>query len=121
MSPHKILSAKHLSPYELPILPFLAPRVFKTWPRSCRSHTTAAAKKATVHDVKIENLPPSHKNHYYEAANTQLLRGRIAHMGDKTEIQPSRVPHTRTGRDGPHIGHNPFLRAYEDIWGSRRA
>jgi pentatricopeptide repeat protein len=55
MPPRHPLVVKSLSPNDLPILPFLAPRVFSPWPRSFRGRRTFAVAQAELWKSRIED------------------------------------------------------------------
>jgi pentatricopeptide repeat protein len=118
MPSHQWLLTKGLSIGELPIFPFLAPRVFQPWPkhiRSSRAHGTNLAPTCPGHAPEVENLLAFSSAGFRWAAgprNTQLR--------DSWPLR-YRTLSTSSQCAGTDSDEESFQKSYADIWGLARA
>lgn len=134
MPPRSRVALQNLSSLELPILPFLAPRVFNPWPPLGRqSHfTTRELSKITSRTESHELRPTlsSGDDHHVSRPVSldeqlhRLERGTVNTKCHEGESSPGPSDSQHTGRTGRAWSSSlsstdeVFRRRYEDIWGN---
>ncbi|RFU29886.1 hypothetical protein B7463_g6416, partial [Scytalidium lignicola] len=141
MPPRPRVSAQHLSALDLPILPFLAPRVFKPWPLIARkSHftflelTRHASLRGTVlelqhaHSLGGDNsLPPliGTEEHDHQLNQSSIKDNHGAHgppskSGQEDSIHTGKPRQPIYNGNSQYAADEEFRRRYEEIWGTSR-
>jgi pentatricopeptide repeat protein len=134
MPPRLDLLTKRWSPFDLPILPFLAPRVFQPWPCTRRRGYSRAAQTAQQKTEAVGEV--------YDDSSQDNGRGRGWFMGptaQKHEVHKALQRSNLSTRDAANLENNwvqglggflgeessgiseeeEFRRKYEEIWGPR--
>ncbi|EKD14431.1 uncharacterized protein L3040_005736 [Drepanopeziza brunnea f. sp. 'multigermtubi'] len=138
MPPRADLLTKRWSTFDLPILPFLAPRVFQPWPRDTpRSHSIASRTKShsrrcvrAYHDGlpqpltnKQEDLGELRHWKPLRAVNSDSCRGDRANINEEVTGDHIEAGRNSWRDDRPHgasddLGdEEDFWAKYEEIWG----